>query len=403
MRWQVANKIMILGAGVYQVPLIIKAQEMQLETVVVSPQGNYPGIYLADIYLEMDTADADSVVSAAREHNISGIVTSGTDVCIPSIGRVVDELGLTGTGYEASKKSMNKVLMKQAFKDHGVPTAEFEVFQKDSKAKEFAEHIGYPVMIKAPDSSGSRGVTKVISDDYFQPAWKRAIAISRSKEVIVEQFLSGVEFGAQAFIYKDRVEMILPHGDVVTPAPYFAPIGHSMPSMLSQKQLKKTTDVIKLAVKALGIRDCVSNVDLMLVDNEPFIIEIGARMGATCLPENISTYAGMNIYEYLIRLSLNEHPGFQVTDKQPNAGLLIRSNKTGTVSAIRFPDEVIHHSDLIEFHLDIDIGDHVRKFRVGTDRIGHIIAKADSAKNAELLVENLAQKVKIDVEALQAS
>ena len=42
------KKIMILGAGIYQVPLILKAKEMGLYTLVVSYPGPYPGFALAD-------------------------------------------------------------------------------------------------------------------------------------------------------------------------------------------------------------------------------------------------------------------------------------------------------------------------------------------------------------------
>lgn len=46
------KKIIILGAGVYQVPLIKKAREMGLFVIVVSIAGNYPGFVLADkVYL----------------------------------------------------------------------------------------------------------------------------------------------------------------------------------------------------------------------------------------------------------------------------------------------------------------------------------------------------------------
>ena len=51
------KKLMILGAGIYQVPLIKKAKEMGLETLVVSIKGNYPGIALEDSFYEIDTRD----------------------------------------------------------------------------------------------------------------------------------------------------------------------------------------------------------------------------------------------------------------------------------------------------------------------------------------------------------
>ena len=47
------TKIMILGAGIYQVPLIETAKKMGLYTIVVSIPGNYPGFALADkVYYE---------------------------------------------------------------------------------------------------------------------------------------------------------------------------------------------------------------------------------------------------------------------------------------------------------------------------------------------------------------
>lgn len=391
------KRIMILGAGIYQVPLIKKAKQMGLDAVVVSPAGRYPGIPLADIFLDIDTTDADRIVKAARNHEISGVTTTGTDVCLPSLGKVVDALGLPGTGYDAACHSTNKVLMKQAFLEHGVPTAAFQIFIDALEAKAFAEKLGYPVMVKAPDSSGSRGITLVNCSEDFHFAWIRAYEISRSKQIIVEQFLDGMEFGAQAIVHGNQVVAVFPHGDTVTPAPYFSPIGHSMPTDLTNKQQNQTASVIEQAVRALGISDCISNVDLMLVDGQPKVIEIGARMGATCLPENIAIYTGHDIYEHLIRLALGEHPDFTVTVRQANASFLLRSNQSGIVTALNVPDDLLNDPALIDLHWDVEIGDRVSAFRVGPDRIGHVIVKSETAKTAEQLAVEIVSRIRIEI------
>jgi biotin carboxylase len=391
------KRIMILGAGVYQVPLIKKAKEMGFETLVVSIAGNYPGISLADRFLEIDTTDVEKVVGAAKEHEILAVLTTGTDVCVPTIGAVVDALGLHGTGYDAACRSMDKVLMKQSFMKHSVPTAAFKMFMDSAEALRFANALGYPVMVKATDSSGSRGITKVNSEAEFSFAWERAYAVSRSKEIIVEQFLDGVEFGAQAFVHGDKVVAVFPHGDTVTPAPYFSPIGHSMPTQLTDDQQQKSAEVIEKAVQALGLRDCVSNVDLMLVDGEPKIIELGARMGATCLPENISIYAGIDAYEHLIRLALGDYLEIEVTARQANACMLLRSDESGTVAALNVPDAVMNHPDLVDLHWDVAVGDEVRAFKVGPDRIGHVIVKSETAEQGERLVEKLVSQIRIEI------
>ena len=389
--------VMILGAGIYQVPLIKQAKKMGLRVIVVSYKGNYPGIQLADIFLDINTTDCEAVLLAAQKYNIDAILTTGTDVCVPTLGYVADKLNLTGPSYDAACKSMNKVLMKQAFKEHGVKTAQHGVFNQREDGFKFAEKIGFPVMVKAPDSSGSRGISKVQSAEEFDQAWDLAAKISRVGSVIVEQYLEGIEFGAQAFICGDKVMEVLPHGDTVTPPPYCSPIGHSIPADLSEDILQKTRCLIDSAAKALDLKNCVANVDLMLVGDEPYILEIGGRMGATCLPENISIYSGQNVYEYLIRSALGESVSFEVRAKQPNACLLLRSGKSGIIEDIIIPDSVKNHPDLVEIQLDYCIGDSVNKYRIGPDRIGHIIVKGNSAKQAEDLAEKLNSEIVIKV------
>ena len=80
------KKLMILGAGIYQVPLIRKAREMGLCTIVVSIPGNYPGFALADQVCHLDTRDREGILKAAREAGISGICTAGTDVAVAAVG-----------------------------------------------------------------------------------------------------------------------------------------------------------------------------------------------------------------------------------------------------------------------------------------------------------------------------
>jgi len=391
------KKLMILGAGVYQAPLIKCAKSMGIETIVVSPAGLYPGIALADIHVDLDTTDIEGVLSAAQEYSIDGITTTGADVGIPSMGKVVDALNLPGTGFDAAQCSTDKILMKQVFLDYSIPSAKFGIFTNITEAQEFADSLGYPVMVKAPDSSGSRGIKRADSQSALPEAWQHAVKVSRSGQVIIEAYLFGVEFGAQTFVHGNTVVAVFSHGDTVTPPPYSTPIGHSIPANLTTEQQEATVGVIKKAVGALGICDCISNIDLILVDGKPYILEIGARMGATCLPETISVHTGMDVYKHLIRLALGEYPKIQKLEHQANASLLLKSHKSGTVTRVLIPDEVINHPQLVEQQLDIFLGDDVSAFKVGPDRIGHLIVTADTATEAECLVELLASQIILEV------
>ncbi|MCD8329224.1 MAG: carboxylate--amine ligase, partial [Lachnospiraceae bacterium] len=89
------KKLMILGAGIYQLPLIETARQMGLYTIVVSIPGNYPGFAAADKVYYENTVDSEKILEIARAEQIDGILTAGTDVAVVTIGKVCDELGLT--------------------------------------------------------------------------------------------------------------------------------------------------------------------------------------------------------------------------------------------------------------------------------------------------------------------
>ena len=81
---------MVLGAGHYQVPLIEAAKNRGFEVIVVSPEGEYPGLSLADECLHLDTRDAPNILTALETRSIKGVVTCGTDVAVPSMGFIND-------------------------------------------------------------------------------------------------------------------------------------------------------------------------------------------------------------------------------------------------------------------------------------------------------------------------
>lgn len=97
----------------------------------------------------------------------------------------------------------------------------------------------------------------------------------------------GEEFGAQAFVQNGKVEFILPHGDYVFQGDTGVPIGHFAPYDVHglDAQVREQTE---LAIRAMGLDNCAINADFILCDGKPYVLEIGARGGATCLVELVS-------------------------------------------------------------------------------------------------------------------
>jgi len=389
------KKAIILGAGIYQYPLIKKAKEMGIYTIVISINGNYPGFKIADkIYYE-DTTDIDKVIEIARAEKISAIMTSGTDVPIITLGKVCDELHLPGVSYEAAKLTTDKYLMKEAFIENNVRTAKFiKVFSIEDAYTAY-NSLNKPVIFKAIDSSGSRGIKKVNSVDEVSVAYDIVQKTTRKEYFIVEEYIEGEEFGAQAFIQNGKLEFVLPHGDFLFEGDTGVPIGHFVPIKSSDKIIQDTSIQIDRCIKALKIDNCAINADFIIKDNEVYVLEIGARAGATCLVELVSIYYNFDYYKKIIDVAFGEKVDFSSEFTTPNASKLLISNKTGILKGIILPSI---NKNIYETLVDYEIGEKVNKFNVGPDRIGHIITKGETLDEALKILNDYISKVRIEIE-----
>ena len=376
------QKIMILGAGVYQEPLIRTALSMNLEVHVASLLGDYPGIDVAPNFHPIDITDEKAILELCQELGIDGILTTATDICIPTIGLVVDNIGLPGTGYQSGFACMDKSIMKQKFIQKGVPTANYRDVNSIIEAVSFFEGINGPCVIKATDSSGSRGIIRVNRIDDIADAFNEAFSISKNGTVLIEEWINGDEFGAQAVVVGNKLILTMIHSDITTPPPRKMPIGHGCPHPEEKRLLEKTKIAIQDAIKALEIQDAICNVDLIDSPNGPILIEIAARMGGTCLPEVCGNYWGVNMYQLAINIALGQEVDIPITPSgKPTFAHVLFSEKEGIYIS---PGKM---KENLDWKIDLKEGELVKRFRGTNDRLGHVIGSSDNISEIESIID----------------
>lgn len=390
------KKLMIMGAGIYQVPLIERAKAMGIHTIAVSIPGNYPGFSVADEICHINTVDYEAVLKVAREKQIDGIVTAGTDVAVITIGKVCDEMGLSGLSFAAAKVAADKMLMKECYEANGVRTARYRKVRFTEDPEEAVRDLQYPLIFKAVDSSGSRGITRVNSREEIPRAVEGVKATTRKDYYIVEEFIIGEEFGAQAFVYGGEVQFVLPHGDYVFVGDTGVPVGHFAPYELSEERLADVVDQTKRAVRAMGLDNCAINADFIMRDGKTYVLEIGGRSGATCLAELVSIYYGFDYYEKIIQAALGERPEFPQDQAVPNASKLLMSDRDGVLRSIA--DRNPPQENIYEVMFDYRVGEPVKKFHVGPHRIGHVITKGATLAEATETLQQALENIEIWVE-----
>ncbi|MBQ9014752.1 MAG: ATP-grasp domain-containing protein [Firmicutes bacterium] len=392
------DKILIMGAGIYQVPLIQTAKRLGLYTIVASIPGNYPGFDLADQVYYINTTDQEAILEAARKEQITGICTAGTDVAVATIGYVNQEMGLAGVSRRAGAATSDKTMMQDLFKAGGVASAKHIRAGSIEEVRRGAEEIGLPVVIKCVDSSGSRGISIVEREEELETAFAAALKHSRRDYCLVEQKLPGEEIGIDGIVQDGKLVFLAPHrkcvyrsGDTVITA------GHDFPFTGSEQLLREIRRQTELAVAALGLDNCAVNLDAFVDGDRMYVIEIGGRSGATCIPELISMHYGFDYYEEILRLAL----GQPVRVRTPKAPVpcrarLIMCPAAGTITSVDLPQIRRMREDGIQIGLDYGAGTEVEAMHNGTDRIGQVIAAVDHEEQMERIMEKVHHCIRLD-------
>lgn len=126
--------------------------------------------------------------------------------------------------------------------------------------------------------------------------------------------------------------------------------------------------------------------DVIISEDQAYVLEASGRCGATCIPELIGRYYGFNYYEKMIRVSMGEDVSFSFDKLTPCIGKLIISEKDGII----MKQDRLSMDDCTDVQFDYRVGDKVRKFSVGPDWLGHIIKRGnviDDCSEIELSIE----------------
>lgn len=391
------KKIMILGAGIYQVPLILKAKEMGLSPIVVSYPGPYPGFQLADKCIYLDTRDKEAILKAACSEDIHGICTTGTDVALRTLGYVTEQLHLSGPSYQSAQIVTDKFLMRSVLEEAGVCGIPFRrIFSPEEAVETFFSFSG-PVMIKAVDSSGSRGITRVETINEVPAAYDAARSVSRLPYVLMEKFIPGQEIGVDGFVVNHEIKLLLPHQKyVVTAGSTTLPGGHAFPYRAGDVLLSDIHHTVSLAVQATGLNDCAFNADVIVNGEKAYLLEIGGRCGATCIPELISIYCGFDYYKKILESALGLLPDFAASRENPCMAKLLFSPVDGIITKIHQEALTALQKDGYIFSLDYCEGASVEKVKNGTDRIGHVILHTDREDVLNQVIQKIYECIEVD-------
>lgn len=398
------KKIMILGAGTYQLPIIEQAKKRGLYSIVVSPKGNYPGLKIADKTYDLDVRDQEAILEIAIKEEISGITTDQTDIAIRSVAYVAEKMNLPGIGYDCAKLFTDKYDMRKRSEELGLPTIKSSAVYSLEAALEFFKSINRSVIIKPADNQGSRGVFRVDSEEELSKFFEEARRFSHKGKIIIEEYIDGEEYEVDSIVIEGH-EHTLMCGDVTLfdiPG-VFASKTRLYPSNRNPDILTKLYSLNKQTIEGFGLKCGITHSEYLVDKNgQPYLIEAAARGGGAFVSSYITKLqTGFDTAEFLIDVALGKvNKNIVIKKELCHCGTLSFFLPEGTVEALDGVEEAkalpFVRATLLD---DIELGMKTVKISDKTSRYITVI-EADSReellKNIDLFRKTVKIKVKTD-------
>lgn len=390
------KRLLINGAGRGNLGLIKAAKEMGVYTVVTGLEG--PCKALADkTYPDVHPGHPEEVLRVAELEHVDGVAITCSDMGLESVGRCNDALQLQGISETVAKCSANKLYMKEKLVSSGVRTARFKTIHDEIELDEAVNQLDFPVIVKATDLQGSRGICIVREKGKLKQAYEDVMSVTHKDFCIVEEFIEGTEFGAQAFVYKGEVLFVLPHGDETVMCKTAVPIGHYMPYQMTESLAVDVDFQARKAIAALGLDNCAVNIDFISRGNQAYIIELTGRGGANGLTDITGKYFGINYYDMIVITALGGDPRDIYEKKLPvpmaSVSKMLTSEKSGIVKNVIIPE--LHDTDITMF---IGLGSEVRSFTNSNDDIGQIVVSATNLQKCNAMIKKAIDSIDVVLE-----
>jgi phosphoribosylamine--glycine ligase len=250
-----------------------------------------------DFATNIDIKDYNDLAKWAKENSIDLTIVGPEAPLVDGIVDIFKKNGLTifGPSRDAARLEGSKVYMKNFLKKYNIPTAKYIETDNKEKAYEFIDKMEkLPIVVKADGLCAGKGVIiaenkeeakKTVDEMLSGKAFGEA-----GKKVIIEEFLDGFELSM--FVICDGEDFVLlpaaqDHKRLLDrdKGPNTGGMGAYAPTPLATPEIyeKVKTKIIRPTLDGMKKEgspyEGVLFIGLMIVDNEPYVLEYNVRFG----------------------------------------------------------------------------------------------------------------------------
>lgn len=182
------KSILFLGGVVQTIPFVEKAKKMGILTYVADNVENSPAKKIADIEVNIDCFDVESLEKYVNDNNIDGILVACADRLLESYFELCKRTNRPCyLNRDMLNAFNNKLGLKNILKKYNLPYV--PEYDFNIKNRNDIDMIEFPCFIKPVDSNSSKGMSICSQQEDFDKCLDKALNASKVKNVLIEKVM----------------------------------------------------------------------------------------------------------------------------------------------------------------------------------------------------------------------
>lgn len=389
----------MLGGGFLQNFVINKAREMGYYVYCLDADPHAVGFESANESAVINIIDPEACLKFAKEKNVNGVLTAATDFSALTMSFIAQEMGLPGINFASAKLIKNKASVRKCLFDAKADDTGYSYeISSPNQIAEVKGKVVYPIMMKPVDGSGSRGASKVDKAEDFEQACMFAMKGSISHRAVAEPFVVGREYGVESFVDNGEIHVLAVMQKDMTLPPYYAELGHAIPSGLPLSVEERIKECVKKALIAMNVNHGSVNMDLLISDDySVHIVDVGARMGGNLIGSHIIPIGtGIDYMGNMIRAAVGDKTDWNPISKPQPVATKLLALSPGIVHELPdFKELENKYGVKIEHHLHIGV--EITPYRTNLDGCGYVVATGNNVDEAIALAAKAKNEINTSI------
>jgi len=291
------------------------AEELGYYTVLLTDKQSYlekrtefPDVHLMQL---CDLNNIEEIKKAIRQLSIKALdvaaIVSFVDPHCKTAAIVSEEFGLNHFTIEGISKMLNKIDSRQVLADTSYVPRFATLFDKSTLSEsEVSEYL--PLVMKSPNSTGSKDVFKINSLEEYNRFLDKLLNKYPGESILVEEFLDGPQYLVETIINKGELKIVAVLKQEITFNKRFIITGYDLLLDLDDSFYNKLKKAVEDIISRHGLVYGACHLELRLVKDQWKLIEVNPRISGGGMNNILRAGLGINLVKETIKILVGKEP-----------------------------------------------------------------------------------------------